>query len=202
MFASTMLRLSAMTGRKACVSLCQVWGLCQSVSEPIKGQILCQAVSGRTGPCQGSGRLLKARCSPRPALWERFWRAVGTPGRGHAIRVRVKAVGVMCVVVSLCLSAEWYGNVSPCTAIPAGLARVGLGLGSASGLRLARCELCSRTWISGSGETVRVCSSGVRCSHGAGGVRGLRCPTPSVCAASGSPGACCCTRTAYPPCLM
>ena len=59
----------------ACV---RFWGLCQAVSESVKDGILCQAVSGRTGPCQGSGCLLKARRSPRPALWQRVWHAGGT----------------------------------------------------------------------------------------------------------------------------
>jgi hypothetical protein len=31
---------------------------------------------GSTGPCQGSGRLAKARHSPRASLWQRVWRAL------------------------------------------------------------------------------------------------------------------------------
>jgi hypothetical protein len=80
-------RLCAAVGRESCVRVCQDLELCQAVSEPGNGRILCQAVSGRPGPCRVAGHHLKARCSPCPALWRRLAALLldSLPGRARGV---------------------------------------------------------------------------------------------------------------------
>lgn len=84
----------------------------------------------RIPPCQHTGRLTKARHSPRAALWQRVWRAGAIPGGAAlgrllglvcspGIQALCKAVVMTCVGVSLSRRAGGAGSLR-CVRAPFG----------------------------------------------------------------------------------